>query len=309
MYGKILADQEGKGFIEKVHNFKTYQSHYIPHRPVKKDSDTTPIRIVYDCSCKQSPQYPSLNDCLHVGPPFLNHLCAILLRFRQYVYAFSADIEKAFLHVQLDEADRDCTRFLWLSNPEDPNSSFQTYRFKVVLFGASCSPFMLNAALTFHLQQYPSPVSTSLLRSLYVDNVVSGCDTEQETIQYYLKSRTLMNKSNFNLRSWASNCQSLRDLAKQHNVADEKEVVKVLGLCWNVKLDKLSLCSKPETSTTTTTLATKREILRYISSIFDPLGLISPVTVTAKLLLQELWQDSVSWDTELNNTYQLKWVL
>jgi len=65
MYGKILADQEENISLKRVHNFKTYQSHYIPHRPVKKDSDTTPIRIVYDCSCKQSPQYPSLNDCLH----------------------------------------------------------------------------------------------------------------------------------------------------------------------------------------------------------------------------------------------------
>ena len=46
MYGKIL---EGKG---KVKDFKTHQAHYIPHRPVRKDADTTPIRIVYDCSCR-----------------------------------------------------------------------------------------------------------------------------------------------------------------------------------------------------------------------------------------------------------------
>ena len=162
MYGKILSDQEKKGFIEKVNDFKTHLAHYIPHRPVRKDSDTTPIRIVYDCSCKQSSQHPSLNDCLHIGPPFLNHLCAILLRFRLYVHAVSADIEKVFLHVQLDESDRDCSRFLWLSNPQDPSSPFQPYRFKVVLFGASCSPFMLNAAITFQLQQHPSPVSTRI---------------------------------------------------------------------------------------------------------------------------------------------------
>ena len=154
MYGKITADQECKGFIDKVNNFNTKQAHYIPHRAVRKDSTTTPVRIVYDCSCRQSSQQPSLNDCLHVGLPFLNHLCAILLRFHLYVYGFTVDIEKAFLHVQLDESDRDYTHFLWLSNLQDPNSAFQPYRFKVVLFGASCSPFMFNAAITFHLQQY-----------------------------------------------------------------------------------------------------------------------------------------------------------
>ena len=107
VYGQIIADQECKGFIERVNNFNTKQTHYIPHRAVRKDSATTPVCIVYDCSCKQSSHHPSLNDCLHVGPPFLNHLCAILLRFRLYNYGFSADIEKAFLHVQLDESDRD----------------------------------------------------------------------------------------------------------------------------------------------------------------------------------------------------------
>ncbi|XP_065883120.1 uncharacterized protein [Dysidea avara] len=179
MYGQIIADQESKGFIEKVDNFNTQRAHYIPHRAVRKDSATTPVRIVYDCSCRQSTHQPSFNDCLHVGPPFLNHLCAILLHFRLYVYGFSADFEKAFLHVQLDKSDRDFTRFLWLTNLKDPNSPFQAYQFKVVLFGASCSPFMLNAALTYHLQQYPSAVSTDIISSLCVDNVVSGCDTEQ----------------------------------------------------------------------------------------------------------------------------------
>ena len=37
--------------------------------------------------------------------------------------------------------------FLWLSNPEDPESEFDTYHFKVVPFGATSSPFMLNAIL------------------------------------------------------------------------------------------------------------------------------------------------------------------
>ena len=133
--------------------------------------------------------------------------------------------------------------------------------------------------------------------------MVSGCATEQEAMQYFLESHSLMNRSKFNLRAWASNSPSLMDLAHQHNVAEEKEMVKVLGLCWNVRLDDLSL--KPEPASCT--LVTNREILRYTSSIFDPLGLVTPVTITAKLLLQELWQDQVAWDTELNAAYKLKW--
>ena len=96
LYNSIIEEQESRGFIERVSSNTSTSVHYIPHHPVRKESLTTPIRIVYDCSCKQSPDSPSLNDCLNPGPPFLNDLCAILVRFRQHNIAFSSDIEKAF---------------------------------------------------------------------------------------------------------------------------------------------------------------------------------------------------------------------
>jgi len=113
LYNTIITDQETKGFIERV-NYHCEQGsvHYILHYLVRKESSTTPIRIVYDYSCKQSSDSPSLNDYLHPGPPFLNDLCGILLRFRLHNVAFSSDIEKVFLQLHLDIDDRDFTRFL-----------------------------------------------------------------------------------------------------------------------------------------------------------------------------------------------------
>ena len=75
LYGKIITEQEHKNFIEKVAESKiTRNVHYIPHHLVRKASSTTPIRIVYNCSCRQS-TLPSLNDCLITGPSFLTDLC------------------------------------------------------------------------------------------------------------------------------------------------------------------------------------------------------------------------------------------
>ena len=173
-YGKIISDHLKRGFIEKVTTSPSDTAHYIPHHPVKKQSSTTPIRIVFNCSCRSSQSQPSLNDCLITGPPFLNDMCSILIRFRLHRYGLSTDIEKAFLHVNLDEADRDFTRFLWLSDYMDPESEFQTYRFRVVLFGSVSSPFMLYAAIHYHLSRHPSSVAEDMQSNLYVDNVISG---------------------------------------------------------------------------------------------------------------------------------------
>ncbi|XP_062596767.1 uncharacterized protein LOC134258250 [Saccostrea cucullata] len=153
-YSAIIEEQERKGFIEKVPEDTKTSSvvHYIPHHYVKKDSSTTPIRIVYDCSCRESRDKPSLNDCLDSTPPILNDLTSILTRFRLHEFAVTTDIEKAFLHVGLHENDRDATRFLWLKDPNDVNSSLVPYRFKAVLFGATCSPFILDAFLFFPQQ-------------------------------------------------------------------------------------------------------------------------------------------------------------
>ena len=165
MYGKIISDQENKGFIEKVEETKLPTDrpiHYIPHHPVAKESSTTPIRIVYDCSSKDKMGNPSLNECLESHPPIMNDITGILMRFRARKYATTADLEKAFLQVQLHEKDRDATRFLWLSNPEDTTSNLITYRFRSVLFGATCSPFILSATLLKHFKENPGPISDKL---------------------------------------------------------------------------------------------------------------------------------------------------
>ena len=135
VYDSILKKQLDRGFIELVTEpNKKGAVHYIPHHPVKKDSVTTPVRIVYDCSCRQSNALPSLNDCLITGPHFLVDLCTILLHFRTHQFGLSTDIDKAFLNITLKESDRDFTRFLWLKNPLDPSSAFVTHRFKRILF-------------------------------------------------------------------------------------------------------------------------------------------------------------------------------
>jgi hypothetical protein len=111
-YHKIIHEQLQRRFIEKVTDPQSTTSrvHYISHHAVLKESSTTPLRIVYDCSCSPNAAQPSLNSCLSTGPDILNDITSILVRFRCYRYGITADIEKVFLSISLDEQNRDATR-------------------------------------------------------------------------------------------------------------------------------------------------------------------------------------------------------
>jgi len=127
-----------------------------------------------------------------MGPSFLTDLCGILLCFRSYTFGISKDLEKAFLHVRLDKGDHDYTRFLWLSTPTDPDSELVTYHFKTVLFGSTSSPFMLSVTLHYHLNSCNTPIAHDMKQNLYVDNFISGCNTEEQAVNYYKEARSIM---------------------------------------------------------------------------------------------------------------------
>ncbi|XP_053392175.1 uncharacterized protein LOC128554880 [Mercenaria mercenaria] len=189
--------------------------------------------------CKSRDQ-PSLNDCLLSTPPEINGLTGILLRFRMNRYAIATDIEKAFLNIGLDEKDRDVTRFLWLSDPSNPDSDLTTYRFRAVLFGATSSPFILSATILKHLElNSDKKASEHLRQDLYVDNVISGFQQEDELLQFYSESRELLSSADFNLRSWSSNSNKLRVQAIKDSVLDLDRCPKVLGMRWNTESDVL----------------------------------------------------------------------
>ena len=124
------------------------------------------MRIVYDASAKISSKALSLNDCLHTGPNLIQRLQIKLLAFRSRKIAFTADIEKAFLQIELNTQDRDATRFLWLKDVDKSANNpdnLVVYRFCRVLFGAAPSPYLLNATIQHHLTKQDDWISEDLL--------------------------------------------------------------------------------------------------------------------------------------------------
>ncbi|XP_064635808.1 uncharacterized protein LOC135492988 [Lineus longissimus] len=237
-YNDIIVDQLHRQFIREVPDEDATCGHYLPHHSVKKDSPTTPIRIVYDASCRAA-RRPSLNDCLEPGPNLLNDLGRILLRFRLHPVGLSSDIQKAFLHDKLAEADRMFTKFLWLGDPDDPESRFRTLQFQVVPFGTVSSPFMLLAMIKTHRDSYDTPLAADIQENTYMDNIYASIQPT-DAMTYNEKANEMMDDAGLKLRAWTSNDTTIRQRAQADNIDDPKPKVPAHGMIWDTEADTLT---------------------------------------------------------------------
>ena len=71
-------------------------------------------------------------------------------------------------------------------------------------------------------------------------------------------------------------------------------VVRAFGILWNRRDDILQIRDVDLNEQWIVT--TKREVLKVIAGIFDPLGLVTPVTFHGKIFIQELWKEDMTWD-------------
>ena len=298
-YNAVFDDLEGQGIIEEVslNEPNVNPVFYLPHRPiVRESSQTTKVRPVFDGSVK-SLSGVSLNDCLDVGPKLIPDLLKVLLRFRRWQFGLTADITKAFLQIELRPEDRDVHRFLL-----NKNEKVRHMRFTRVTFGNSASPFLLNATIKFHLSKFEEDKTIrELKQNLYVDDWLSGADDEKELMEMMVKSEQILKEGSFPLTKWASNSPQVREKLKRLSECDQKETQKVLGMVWNTAADCFLFETCHEVSGL---LFTKRKLLGLIARQFDPLGLLTPYTVSLKILFQDVWRAGHDWDTPLPDDVQ-----
>lgn len=284
------------------------ESWYIPHFGVHNPKKPNKIRVVFDCSAKAGGK--CLNDFLLQGPDLMNSMLGILMRFRSGPIALSCDIERMFHQFQVTPTDRDYLRFLWTN----ADGNITAYRMKVHIFGAKSSP----ACATYGLRHLAGIASDNQLaldfitHNFYVDDGIISVNTIEEAQQLVTQTTEACQKGNLRLHKFVSNSADLlKKIPKSEHATQpeikllktEAEMHRTLGIQWNTLEDtfeyRLDLRTKE---------LTRRSILSVLSSVFDPLGLLAPVIIKGKLMLQKCCREKLDWDDELPPDLCSQWL-
>ncbi|XP_049286210.1 uncharacterized protein LOC125765292 [Anopheles funestus] len=274
-------------------------------------STSTKVRPVFDGSAKSTSGI-SLNDCLMVGPVVQDPLFDLILRFRVNSIALVADIEKIYLQVKVHQEHTPYQRILWRFSEEEP---IEVYELQRVTFGLGPSSFLATRVLQQLAEDEGELLplgKRALLEDFYVDDFIGGANDEDQASLLVQELRLLLQKGGFVLKKWSSNRP--RVLSALHS--SEKAVLdsidlgaenqfKALGVCWSPATDELSIAVKGIVSSNE--MFTKRKIYSLIAQLFDPLGIIGPIIVWAKIRMQHLWIAKNDWDDPVTEEVNRTW--
>ncbi|XP_076549257.1 uncharacterized protein LOC117612080 [Osmia lignaria lignaria] len=308
-YHAVIQEYLDLGHMTKVTNIQCpSDGYYLPHHGVTKiTSETTKLRVVFDGSAATSSGI-SLNDALHIGPRIQEDLLYILLRFRVHRYVITGDIEKMYRQFLVRDEDQKYQRVLW----RDASREIQTYELRTVTFGLSAAPYLAIRCLTQLAQDecHRFPRAAQILRrDFYVDDLLTGASTLQEAASLREDLTQLLKLASLNIRQWASNHEDLLRNLPEESInrkirIGESSTLKTLGIIWDSANDSISYEVKTQIANS---YVTKRFITSEIAKIYDPLGLIGPVIIVAKMLLQRIWTIKVDWDESLPMDIHTEW--
>ena len=282
VYYTHMLDYMQWGQVEVVDpDEKQEGTFYLPHHAVSKyKQGDIKWRIMFDASSHERGA-PSLNDALEMGPNLLPELFATFLRFRLNPMAIIGDIYQAFLQLQLDEKDRDLTRFFWYRVKRDDEGNYNMtdevicYRFTRFAFGLTCSPFLLSSSVrelaTTHKDTFPS-AATLFDRRTFMDDFVAGAEDDNGVIAIYYQLTALMRKYIFPMGKLASNSELLRNIWKVGGL-EIKSITQVLEVIWDITRDTFFTDHRDVTDKAHEGPSTKRQLLQATSRFYDPTGL------------------------------------
>ena len=289
LYQKFINEYLELGHLEEVpieSNPDSSKVQYFSHHCVlRPSSTTTKLRVVFDASAKTRSGF-SLNDLQYTGAKVQQDIFPIMIRMRKHHYVMIADVVKMFRQIDMHEDHCDLQRILWKKNEK-----LIAYRLKTVTYGTTSAPFLASRTLKQLAddEQENFPLASVVLqRDFYVDDLMTGSNNLDDAIILQKEMIALLKSAGMELSKWCSNhpviLSQLPDSMKQQFIQFNQEddcTVKALGIFWQPTTDKFlfQIENRP---------LCKRQVLSELASLFDPLGLLGPTIVKAKIFMQQL---------------------
>ncbi|CAK1600373.1 unnamed protein product [Parnassius mnemosyne] len=313
-YRNVIHEYLKMSHMKKAEKGEEDEAIYLPHHAVvRKDKDTTKVRVVFDASAKGSNGL-SLNDAMMIGPTLQPDLRALITRWRSHKICVVGDIIKMYRQVRMTSKHTNLQRIVW---QDDIYGNIESYKLLTVTFGTAAAPYL--AVRSIHQladdegDRYPRG-SAVVKNSFYMDELMTGHEDLSEIKQICDEVKNLLKKGGFQMQKWSSNSDELlRFLQDDKDISETMDsieikldtVIKILGLTWDRKRDMFKVTvNLPKTRKP----VTKRLILSDVARLFDPFGWLSPVIITAKIMIQRLWLSNLGWDDELPSELVEEWL-
>ncbi|XP_055920890.1 uncharacterized protein LOC129952362 [Eupeodes corollae] len=291
---------------------------YLPIFPVVNHNKPDKVRLVWDAAAAVNGV--SLNSMLLSGPDIVPSLLSVLLRFRERKVAICGDIKEMFHQVWIRDSDQHAQRFLWRNKD---TKEVEEFVMQVMTFGSTCSPFCAqfakNTNARIYIEEFPRAVK-AIIENHYVDDYLDSVNTEHEAITLAQNVTFIHRQAGFEIRNFLSNSKKvLKNLGESSSNFEKKinswhplsHSEKILGMWWSPVSDTFSFAIKTNFLKTNISdesgWPTKRELLKVLMSVFDPLGLIANLLVLLKILLQEVWKSAIAWDEQIQPQHFDKW--
>ena len=316
-YTTFMEAMVVSGHAEKVPNeelkLDSGRTWYLPHHGVYNPKKPGKLRVVFDCSVEFGGQV--LNDQLLQGPDMTNNLTGILCRFRMKPVALTCDLQGMFNQVGVNSEDRNFLRFLWWENG-DVEQPPQEFRMTTHLFGARSSPacamFALMKTADDYEENYGAEAAEFLRKNFYIDDGLTSVDTEENAISLINSTRKMCERGGFHMHKVLSNSVKVLETVPPESRCSELQrldvgtsslpIQRALGVEWDTKTDVLQFSVDPRDKP-----PTRRGILSTVSSLFDPLGFVSPFVLRGKQILKELCRDGFGWDDPVPDAIMTRW--
>ena len=213
------------------------QVHYIPMNRVYKESESTPVRLVFD-SGQPDKNGRSLNGCMGKGKNPLNHFGSVVLNFRAAEQVACGDIKKMFNQIAVREEDQHLRRFFVRPDGIGGKGPYREAVITCINFGEKAAGGVATAVkdrCADENQDISPKVSKMIKKKCFMDDINVDAKHKEDLEENIKKAEEILDNGGFSFKKWnRSDDAGEKELGKS-----ETGVTKSLGMSWKTENDKL----------------------------------------------------------------------